>query len=74
MNDIFVEEEDENREEKKIWLQSFGSISPPPLIQNSRCRTEKGIATKFKINTHNREVTHEALKHCMLFIVFILLC
>lgn len=50
------------------------AVFPPPLIQNSRCRTEKGIATKFKINTHNREVTHEALKHCMLFIVFILLC
>lgn len=73
MNDIFVEEEDENREGKKNLTSIIWQYSPP-LIQNSRCRTEKGIATKFKINTHNREVTHEALKHCMLFIVFILLC
>lgn len=72
MNDIFVEEEDENREGKKSDFNHLAVF--PPLIQNSRCRTEKGIATKFKINTHNREVTHEALKHCMLFIVFILLC
>lgn len=74
MNDIFVEEEDENREGKKNLTSIIWQYFPPPLIQNSRCRTEKGIATKFKINTHNREVTHEALKHCMLFIVFILLC
>lgn len=74
MNDIFVEEEDENREGKKNLTSIIWQYFPPLLIQNSRCRTEKGIATKFKINTHNREVTHEALKHCMLFIVFILLC
>lgn len=72
MNDIFVEEEDENRKGKNL-TSIIWQYSPPP-IQNSRCRTEKGIATKFKINTHKREVTHEALKHCMLFIVFILLC
>lgn len=71
MNDIFVEEEDENRKGKNL-TSIIWQYSPP--IQNSRCRTEKGIATKFKINTHKREVTHEALKHCMLFIVFILLC